>query len=148
MLQTMGPTMPPEIVYPLMADIARLRKMPDTAKRLDEYRPEPDPLDVMMKELEIKKVQAEILQIEGDTFKKQTGGDLDLSKVGTEKARARNLDSQTDMNNLDFVETEGGTKQERDLESIRAQGEEKRRGNAIKDSKQPRKDNSKGTRPS
>ena len=44
MLQTMGNTMPPEMSQMILADIAKLRKMPDLAKRIAEYQPQPDPL--------------------------------------------------------------------------------------------------------
>ena len=44
MLQTMGNTMPPEMSQMILADIAKLRKMPDLAKRIAEYQPQPNPL--------------------------------------------------------------------------------------------------------
>ena len=35
--------MPPEMSQMILADIAKLRKMPDLAKRIEEYQPQPDP---------------------------------------------------------------------------------------------------------
>ena len=45
------------------------------------------------------------------------------AKAGTEAAKQRNLDSDTDIKNLDFVEQESGVKQERELQK---QGEQAR----------------------
>jgi hypothetical protein len=52
MLQTMGNSMPPAMSQLVLADIARLRKMPDLAKQIEEYKPEPDPIAQKMQMLE------------------------------------------------------------------------------------------------
>lgn len=41
---------------------------------------------------------------------------LDVAKIGTEQAKASNLQSDTDLKDLDFVEQESGVKQEREKE--------------------------------
>ena len=53
MLQTNGPNSDPGEVRMIRAEIARLRKMPELAKRIEEYQPEPDPMQVKIQELEI-----------------------------------------------------------------------------------------------
>ena len=53
MLQTMGNTMPPEMSQMILADIAKLRKMPDLAKRIAEYQPQPDPMAQQKAQLEL-----------------------------------------------------------------------------------------------
>jgi hypothetical protein len=44
MLQTMGNSMPMDMSQMILADIARLRKMPDLAKKIETYQPQPDPM--------------------------------------------------------------------------------------------------------
>lgn len=121
MLQTVGPNTDPKMVYMIMADIARLRKMPALAKRLEEYVPQPDPMDQQIKQLEIQKLQAEIAEIHGRTVEHRSDAALNQAKAGTEAAKAENLQSDTDLKTLDFVEQESGVKQERDLQK---QGEQ------------------------
>ena len=43
---------------------------------------------------------------------------LNTAKIGTEKAKARDLGSTADGKDLDFVEQESGVHQERDLQKI------------------------------
>ncbi|MGH1461223.1 MAG: portal protein [Neptuniibacter sp.] len=109
MLQTMGPNEEPGLRQILLTEIARLRKMPELAKRLETYQPQPDPLQQRIQELEIEKLEAEIAEIKGKANKHQSGSMVDAAK-------AENLQSETDLNNLDFVEQESGVKQERDLQ--------------------------------
>ena len=123
MLQTVGPNSDPKMVYEIMADIAQLRKMPELAKRLREYEPQPDPLEQRIKQLEIEKLQAEIEEIRSRTPKNFASADLDSAKANTEVAKANNLESETNLNDLDFVEQESGVKQERELEKQGAQAE-------------------------
>lgn len=106
MLQTMGNNMDPELSKIILADIARLRKMPDLAKKIIDYQPQPDPLTQRKRELEVALMEAELMV-------KQADAQLDMAKVQTENAKAGNLQSDTDIKNLDFVEQESGVKQER-----------------------------------
>jgi hypothetical protein len=43
MLQTVGPNAGWGVTSLILSDIARLRKMPDLAKKIADYQPEPDP---------------------------------------------------------------------------------------------------------
>jgi hypothetical protein len=116
MLQTIGPNEDPDVRRMVMADIARLRKMPDLAKKLENYKPEPDPLAQKIQELEIAKLEAEIAEIHAKAMQLQASAQLDGAKVGTEQVKQGNLQSDTDQKNLDFVEQESGVTQERDLQ--------------------------------
>ena len=123
MLQTMGNNMDPAMSRMILADIARLRKMPDLAKQIEEYQPQPDPIQQRMQELELAKLEAEVMELQAKAMKLQADAQLSGAKVGTEGAKATNLQSDTDLKNLDFVEQESGVKQERDLQK---QGEQAR----------------------
>lgn len=126
MLQTMGNNMDPEMSRMILSDIARLRKMPDLAEKIENYQPQPDPLMQKKMELEVAMLEAEIAEVRAKTAKLYSDAQLSTAKVDTEGAKAGHLKSDTDLKNLDFVEQESGVKQERDLqkqgEQARAQG--------------------------
>jgi len=90
--------------------------MPDLAKKIEEYEPQPDPVMEQMKQLELAKLQAEIQLLNAQAMAAQSGAQLAGAKVNTEGAKAANLSSDTDKKNLDFIEQETGTKQARDLQ--------------------------------
>jgi len=116
MLQTMGNNMDPDLSKMILSDIAKLRKMPDLAKKIETYQPQPDPMQQKKAELELALMEAQInaenARAQRDMAQAQLGG----AKVGTEQAKAGQLKSDTDLKNLDFVEQEQGVKQERDLQ--------------------------------
>jgi hypothetical protein len=108
MLQTMGNTMPPEMSQMILADIAKLRKMPDLAKRIEEYQPQPDPLVQQEKALRIALLEAQVVNEQAKGQENQVDVQLKTAKTQTEQAKARNMDSDSDKKDLDFVEQESG----------------------------------------
>tara|TARA_B110000967_G_scaffold51926_1_gene53157 strand:+ start:2070 stop:4211 length:2142 start_codon:yes stop_codon:yes gene_type:complete len=116
MLQTVGPNEDPVIRRMVLSDIARLRKMPDLAEKLENYQPEPDPLEQEAKQLQVELLKAQVASEYARAEEREAGGMLDATK-------AENLTSDTDQKNLDFIEQESGVKQERDLEKQKAQSQ-------------------------
>jgi hypothetical protein len=114
MLQTMGNTMPFEMSQMILADIARLRKMPELAKRIEEYQPQPNPEQQLRERLEIQKLQAEINEKNAEAQRESTQASLN-------QAKTRETESNADVKDLDFLEQESGVKQERDLQKQGAQ---------------------------
>jgi hypothetical protein len=114
MLQTTGPSSDPGEVRMIRAEIARLRRMPDLAKKIEDYEPQPDPIEQMKGQLEIELLKAQIAEVQAEAAQRQATAQLNMSK-------SAEVDSQTDLNNLDFVEQESGVKQERNLQK---QGEQ------------------------
>lgn len=114
MLQTMGNNMAPEMSRLILADIARLRKMPDLAKQIEEYQPQPDPIAQKQAELQVALMEAELQE-------KQSIIQLNMAKIDTEHAKAEHLRSDADLKDLNFIEQESGVKQERDLQKQGAQ---------------------------
>ena len=114
MLQTMGNNMSQDMSRLILADIARLRKMPDLAKQIEEYQPQPDPIAQKQAELQVALMEAELAE-------KQSIIALNQAKIETEAAKANHLNSQADLADLNFVEQESGVKQERDLQKQGAQ---------------------------
>jgi hypothetical protein len=120
----------------IRAKIARLRKMPDLAKQIEEYEPQPDPLQVAKAEKEIVLLDATIAKEQalamkhaaeaeaaGDRgAKDRTQAALNLSKAGEADAKAGDYRATADKKNLDYVEQETGTTQERELEKLDRKG--------------------------
>ena len=123
MLQTVGNTVGSGLTQIILADIARLRKMPDLAKRIQTYVPAPDPFEQLMKELEIERARAEIMERQAQAQERMAQAQLNMAKAGTESVKQGNLQANTDLANLDFVEQESGVKQERELQKSSAQAE-------------------------
>lgn len=102
MLQTMGPKGDPAISMTILAEIASLKRMPALAHKLRTYKPEPDPIQQELAQLEIAFKKAEIAKLQSE---------IDLNAAKAEEARANK-----DMKDLDYVEQETGTKHARDLQ--------------------------------
>lgn len=113
MLQTMGNNMDPVMSQMILSDIAKLRKMPDLAKKIETYQPQPDPMAQKKVELEIQLLEAQLQNEMAQSQERQANAQLNMAKVGTEQVKAGNIQSDTDLKNLDFVEQESGVKQER-----------------------------------
>ena len=116
MYQTTAPNGDQGLNKMILSDIARLRKMPDLAEKIENYEPQPDPLQQKIRELEIAKLEAEIMEIQAKAMSYQATSQLAGAKANTEGAKAVNIQSDTDKKNLDFVEQESGVTQERNKE--------------------------------
>lgn len=116
MLQTMGNSLPFEMSQMVLSDIARLRNMPDLAKRIEKYQPQPDPLAQRKAELEIALLEAQIAETQSKAIENR-------ASAGYKATQAGNVQSDTDLKNLDYVEQESGVKQARDVERIQAQAQ-------------------------
>lgn len=121
MLQTMGNNMDPELSKMILSDIARLRKMPDMAQKIEAYQPQPDPIAQQKAQLEIALLQAQIQTEQAKAMQLQSSAQLDQVKQGSEQAKAGHLQNKADLDNLKFVEQESGTQQARDLQKISEQ---------------------------
>jgi hypothetical protein len=109
MLQTMGPNMDPSISMMILAEIARLKRLPELSHTLANYKPQPDPITVKKQELEIKKLEMEIAELD--------------SKILLNQAKAAEAAASKDKMDLDYVEQETGTKHARDMQKQQGQAE-------------------------
>ena len=116
MMQTLGNNIPFEITKMIMGDIANLRKMPDLARRIERYEPEPDPIQERLQQLQVELLEAQLRNLESQSIERQTRAQLNAAKAATEGYRGENIQADTDKKNLDFVEQESGVKQEREKE--------------------------------
>ena len=123
MLQTMGNNQDSEITKMLQIEIAELRKMPGLAKRLKEFVPKEDPIDKERRMLENELLKAEIAEKLSQAKENEAEAMLDAARAVTEGSKKRELESRADKTDLDFVEQETGTTQERQRQ---LQGEQAR----------------------
>jgi len=114
MLQTIGPNSDPAEVRIIRAEIARLRNMPELAKRIEDYRPQPDPMAQAIQQLELLKLQKEIGLIDAKAAAEQAKAVLD-------QAKARETSSNADLKDLDFLERDSGADHAKEIDKITAQ---------------------------
>jgi hypothetical protein len=116
MLQTGQQTMDPGEVRIIRAEIARLQKMPELAKKIEEYQPQPDPMAAKMQELQIAKLEAEIANERAKGMENAVDVELKKAKTQSELAKAAEIKENADMKALEFVEREQGIDHQKDLE--------------------------------
>lgn len=128
LLQTLGPNEDPAIRRTIMADIMELMRMPEQAKRIREYQPQPDPVQEQLKKLEMERLMLENEKLKADIQDKMARANentidaqLKMNKAAVEAAKARKLTSEADMTDLRFIkEDEGFSHLERvELEDIK-----------------------------
>lgn len=108
MLQTLGPNMDPQVSMQILAEIAELKRMPVLAHRLRTWKPQPDPMQQKLQEMELMLKQAEIQKVQ--------------SEIQLNQAKAMQAQSTASLNGLEQVEQETGTKHVREMQRIQAQG--------------------------
>ncbi len=108
MLQTMGNNMDPAMSQMILSDIARLRKMPELSKQIKEYQPQPNPMAEQKAQLEMQLLQAQIANEQAKAAENTVDVEYKKAKTATEMAKNRNLNSKSDLEDLNFVEQESG----------------------------------------
>lgn len=132
MLQTVGPNADPAMMKMILSDICKLRKMPDLAHKIETYEPEPDPLAQKMRELEVAELEFKVAKLRAETQKV-------LAEAGLTEAKIENTQADTDLKNLEFVETEAGVTQERELQKQGAQARANMQLEVVKAAVAPKK---------
>jgi len=109
MLQTIGPNMDFSMTQLILVEIAKLKRMPELAKRIEMFKPQPDPMVQKMKELELRMKEVEIMELETQAMLNQ--------------AKAKNELTKANQGDLNIIEQETGTAHEREMEKTRGQSE-------------------------
>ena len=131
MLQTAGPNMDLEFSKLIWADIARLRKMPELAERIETYQPQPDPLEQAKAQKEMELLDAQIMKEQalankhnadaeatgGRGFKDASQGTLNQAKAMEAGAKAKKHSSEADKEDLEYLQNVEGTEHQRNMES-------------------------------
>lgn len=132
-LQATGDTMDPVLKKMILSDMMRLRKMPDLAKRIEEFEPQPDPMQQQLQQLEIAKLESEIAL-------NQAKAQQLAANAGERVAKAENIQADTDKKSLDFVEQERGVTQARELERVGEQARSQMQLKAMDHAHEDKKD--------
>lgn len=108
LLQTLGQGMDPGMQKMLMSQIARLHKMPDLAKMLEDYQPQPDPYVQELKMLEVEMKKVEIM--ERRSRAEENSADLRLKTANAilAESKARLSNSDSDLKDLEFMNKASG----------------------------------------
>ena len=123
MLQTMGNNLDPGMTKILLSEIARLEQMPDLAKELENYQPQPDPIAEEMRQLELEYKKAEIALMQSQAQENNAKAQLQGAKIPVEQARAQSLQGDADNKALDFMQKDTGLSHERDMQKEVLKGE-------------------------
>jgi hypothetical protein len=110
LLQTLGNSMPFEITQIVIAEIAKLSKMPDLEKQIREFKQQPDPAQEQMKQLDMQRMQMEIEKLKADVADKnakaaenQIDAQVKVAKMKREEAQARAINSKADLDDLQLL---------------------------------------------
>jgi hypothetical protein len=127
LLQTLGAGLDPVITKELMAQILELSRLPDQAAKLRQYEPQQDPMDQQMKQLAMEKMKAEIELMKADVTDRiakaqeyEISAQLKQQKVQVEAAKARNLNSNADLSDLEFLERDSGVSAREKMQELQA----------------------------
>ena len=110
LLQTMGPNQDFEINKLLMAEIARLSRMPELEQKILGYQPQPDPAAEQMKQMQMQEMQLKLQLMQAEIKDKlaragenEIDAQVKVAKMKTELAKARKLGSEADGIDLEFL---------------------------------------------
>lgn len=109
MLQTIGPKADPSIMMMILAEIAKLKRMPALAHKLATWQPTPDPVQQALQQLEVQTAQKKL--------------EVMQSEIDLNEAQAKAAGATADKKNLDYVEQETGTTHAREMQKQQAQSE-------------------------
>lgn len=115
-LQTGASTMDAKEVRMVRAEIARLSKLPEFAKEIEEYQPEPDHRAEEIHQLTVMKLKREIAKIESETAENIGDEAEKLAAAELKAAQTRKLHAESDKIDLDFVKTDSGTDHSNEME--------------------------------
>lgn len=107
-LQTLGQQLPFDMLKLSLSQFFKLHKMPDMAKAIEEYAPKPDPMEEELKKLQIEKLRSEILERYSRSTENETDVRLKNAKAALEESKARLVDSDTDLKDLDYLRKSSG----------------------------------------
>ena len=109
MLQTLGPKSDWRMTSMVLAEICRLKRMPDLAHQIASFQPQPDPVQQQMAQLELALKQKQLAVLD--------------SQIALNQAKAAEASSNKDKMDLDYVEQESGTAHAREMQKMKAQSQ-------------------------
>jgi hypothetical protein len=117
LMQTMGNNMPPEQANIIMADLMEINDMPQLAEAIKNLpAPEPSPEQKLIQELQIELLKAQVDNERAKAKENEVDVELKSAKTQTELAKGRNLDSNSDMTDLDYLRKDEGEDHRQEME--------------------------------
>jgi len=123
MLQTTAQSMGPTFSQMILAEIARLRKMPDLARQITEYQPQPDPIAEEAKAMQLELLKAQVANERAKAEENVIDRQYKVAKMQTELAQAKAIKSKSDLDDLSFIEKESGVEQAKTLNQIKSKAD-------------------------
>ena len=115
MMQTGQQSMDPEEAKLVRAEIYKLQKMPDLAEKVLSYKPQPDPVQEEIKQLELErlrleldKLRSEIEERQSRAIENQVDVELKQAKTQNELAKAGKTSSEKDLKDMEFLRKDMG----------------------------------------
>lgn len=107
MLQTIGPNLDPLLTTSILAEIADLKRMPALAEKLRRWKPQPDPMEEQMKQLQLQEQQLKNQKLQ--------------SEIALNSAKANDTQANTQIDMMNAEQELSGVKHRRDMEKQQAQ---------------------------
>lgn len=123
LLQTLGSSLPFDMTRMIMAEIAKLSKLPTLEKQILEFKQEPDPVQQKMQELQLAKLEAEIQRLKADAMNKiassqenEADREEKMAQAMLKRAQARKAESEADMVDITYLKNDAGIPHQERLE--------------------------------
>lgn len=139
--QTQGPNDDPRISQKIRAEMFRLKDMPELAKWMEEYVPQPDPAAQQIQMLQIKELEASIREKESRAQENMVDMELKKAKIIVEQAKARQMHADTDQTDLDYVDQQTGVTHQREMEKQQQKDNNNLRNTVFKQGSKNRTEN-------
>ena len=139
--QTLGPNDDPKVSRKIRAEMFRLKQMPELAKWIEEFEPQPDPLMQEKAKLEIEELKASIAEKQSRAAENQV--DMERKRADTIllQAKARELHGKADKTDLDYVRTQTGQAHMEDMEKEQQKADNQLRNKTVEESVKARTNN-------
>lgn len=121
LLQTGQNSFPFEFTKKILAELSRLKKLPELAEFIETYEPAPDPIQQRKGELEIQKMELENQLIQAQIAEVGNKARVNEAEIAVRESRAGKLQTDSDNNALKFYKSAEGVEQQEALDRITAQ---------------------------
>ena len=132
-LQSAGQADDPEIRKMIRSEIFRLQGLPDMAKKVLEYQPEPNPQEEKLAELQMAKLEVEIALEQARVKEIQANSLLLEAKIQTEETKAQKNDSDSTFKEAEITEKTSMVKHEQQMEIEKSRADVARMNKLSKD---------------
>lgn len=134
LLQVGQTSLPFEFTKRILSSIARLARLSDLEQFIEEYQPEPDPVQEQKNQLELALLEAEVAEQQAKVDLARAEAAVKWNEAGVRVARAESITADTDKKNIENYKTISGYSQKEELERIQAQTEGKAYLESVKQS--------------